>query len=469
LGAAIVAVAMAAVEGTIVATAMPTIVRDLGGLRWFSWVFAAYFLTQAVTIPIYGRLADVHGRKKVFFAGVGLFLIGSTLCGFARGMTALIAFRALQGIGAGGVQPIATTIVGDLCTPHERARMNGYMSSAWGVSAVIGPLLGALLLQHWTWSVVFWINIPLGVACILAFALCLHEKVAPRDHRIDYLGALLLTAGVGALMLALVMSDVLRPASLAAIVAAGALVLGALALHERRAPEPIVPLALWRIRAIAVGNGANFAIGMLAMGVTAFIPTYVQSVAGGSALVAGAALGAMSVAWTSASIVAGRALPHLTYRRAAVIGVAVAVLGGAAFALLEPPRGAAWAAFAAALLGLGVGFCNNVFIVATQSSVGWERRGAATASNLFMRQVGQAVGTSLFGAVFNLVALRGASSAAAVGRAAIARGLHDVYILVGIVALALLAVALQMPAGLGLGGDGYAGVARPGSSSGSPA
>lgn len=457
---------MAAVEGTIVATAMPTIVADLGGIRWFSWVFAAYFLTQAVTIPIYGKLADLYGRRNVFFTGVGIFLIGSVLCGFSRGMTMLIAFRALQGLGAGGVQPIAVTIVGDLCTPHERARVQGYISATWGVAAVLGPVLGALLLQRWTWAAVFWINVPIGLVCIAAFALFLREDVVRRAHRVDYAGSILLALGVGGIMFALVMAGSLPAGVLAGTVVAAVALLVVLFLHERRAAEPVVPIALWRLRPIAVANGVNFGIGMIAMGVTAFVPTYVQGVLGESALVGGIALGAMSVGWTTASVIAGRLMHRTTYRRGAAFGAVVLVAGGAALAALVPPHGAWWASAAATVLGLGCGFTNNVFIVSTQSSVGWEQRGAATAANMFMRQVGQAVGTSAFGAVFNVVLFRSAPGVVDVlhGHAAeVAAALHDVFVLVGVTAVAILLTTLGMPRHLGLA------TVETGSSSGSPA
>ena len=204
LAAALMATFMPAVESTIVATAMPTIVADLRGFALFSWVFAAPLLTMAVTIPLYGRLADIYGRKRVFFVGTGIFLVGTTLCGFARSMVLLVLFRALQGIGSGAIQPIAATIVGDIYSPAERARVQGAISSVFGVAAIIGPALGAFLVQHVHWSVVFWVNLPVGAVSITMFALFLHEGVERREHRIDYLGGALLVLGIGALMLALV-------------------------------------------------------------------------------------------------------------------------------------------------------------------------------------------------------------------------------------------------------------------------
>jgi len=198
MAAVLLAIFMVAIDAYIVATAMPTIVSDLGGFHLFSWAFAAFLLAQAVTIPIYGRLADLYGRKRVFFAGTSLFLLGSALCGLAWGMLPLVLFRALEGIGAGAIQPIATTIVGDIYTPVERARMQGYVSGMFGVAAVIGPTLGAFVVEHVSWSLVFWVNIPIGIATFIMFGLYLHENREPRRHSIDYLGSALLMLGASA-------------------------------------------------------------------------------------------------------------------------------------------------------------------------------------------------------------------------------------------------------------------------------
>ena len=210
LAACLMATFMAAVESSIVATAMPTIVADLGGFNLFAWVFAVYLLTQAVSIPVYGRLADIYGRKKVFYFGAGLFLVGSTMCGFAGNMVALILFRALQGFGAGGVQPIATTILGDIYTPTERAHVQGLVSSVFGVAAVLGPLLGAFLVEQVSWQLVFWVNLPIGVAAIVMIATFLTEPTERHPRRIDYLGSLLLMVAITALMLVLVQGAACR-------------------------------------------------------------------------------------------------------------------------------------------------------------------------------------------------------------------------------------------------------------------
>lgn len=477
LAAAMMAIFMAAVESTIVATAMPSIVADLGGFSLFSWVFTAYLLPQAVTIPIYGRLADLYGRKRVFFAGASLFLVASTLCGFARTMAALIGLRGLQGLGAGAIQPIATTIVGDIYSPAERARAQGYISGVFGVAAIIGPALGAFLVEHGSWSVVFWINVPIGLAAFVMFALFLHEHLHPRRHQVDYWGSVLLTLGAGALMTALVQAAHLSWTAIAGLMAVAAAALTALVAHERRTAEPMLALKLWRNRFIAVGNLGGLALGAVMMGVTAFLPTYVQAVLGGSAKAAGLVLAAMSITWTLGSIVGGRLMIRTSYRLTATLGALALVAGALALIALEPPRGLGWASAAAMLVGLGMGFCNTTFLVSIQASVGWGERGVATSSTMFMRIVGQAVGAASFGAILNLGVHRYAPEAESVinrlmgptlreglGATEIARltgavamALHEVYLAAGLLSLLTIILTLWLPSGLGPSGHGVRG------------
>lgn len=468
LAAALIATFMAAVESSIVATAMPTIVGDLGGFRLFSWVFAAYLLAMAVTVPIYGRLADIYGRKRVFFVGTGIFLVGTTLCGLSRTMVALVAFRAVQGAGAGAIQPISSTIIGDIYTPAERARVQGYLSSVFGVSAVVGPALGAFLVEHVHWALVFWVNLPIGAASIAMFAVYLPERIERRPRRIDYLGALLLIVGVGSPMLALVQARTLDGGTLAALVGLGVAALLALGLHETRAPEPMVPFRLWRNRVIALANIGIFGSGATMMTVSAFLPTYVQGVMGRSPGMAGLALGAMSVSWMFASFAAGRLMIRTSYRLAAGLGGLALFAGAAMLTRLEPSSGVAWAAAGSLVMGVGMGCCNTSFLVSIQASVGWSERGVATGANMFMRMIGQSFGAALGGAILNfgvfrrvpgtpdavnrllqpglrhdLAAVEAARLAGAVGAA-----LHEVYLVTMVIAVLTLIVALAFPPGL---------------------
>ena len=468
LAAAMMAIVLTATEGSIVATAMPTIVADLGGFDLFSWAFAVFLLTQAVSIPIYGRLADQYGRKPVFFVGASLFLVASLLCGLAWGMGSLIFFRALQGAGAGAIQPIATTIVGDIYTPAERARVQGYLSGVFGAAAVCGPPLGALLVEHASWSFVFWINLPIGAVSFAMLALFLHERREVQEHRIDFAGSALLSLGAGALMLVMMQAHSLSLGAISALTAGGALALILLARLEQRAPEPMFPAALWRTRVIALGNLGGFTNGAVVMAVSGYLPTYVQGAMGESVLSGGMALAASSISWALASVAAGRLIVRTSYRLAAVIGGLSLIAGSVMLAALEPSRGLAWAIAGSFVIGIGMGFCNTAFVVSIQASVDWNQRGVATSSFMFMRIVGQSVGAVVFGAVLNFDLYRRAPEAAdlvnrllnpglrrGLGSAelaylsdAIASSLHLVFVLACVAAVVTLVLAWALPAAL---------------------
>ena len=393
---------MASVESTIVATAMPTIVADLGGLKFFAWTFGVFFLGQAITIPIYGRLSDIYGRKRMLYIAITVFLVASIACGFARSMATLIAFRALQGLGAGGIQPVATTIIGDVFTPVERAKYQGYLSSVWGISAVIGPLLGALLLRF-TWSAIFWINVPIGILCVLAFAIFYDERHTAHPGGVNF-RSLLLT---------------------------------------------LLPLRLLRNHVIAIANVGTFLIGATVMGVVMNSPP--RRGDGATALVAGIAVATQSVFWTFGSIVAGRIMLRTSYRVAATVGACPLLVGSYMLFALSPAHGPWWADAAAAAMGLGFGMTNITFLVSTQNTVGREDRGSATASILFMRNAGQAAGTGLLGAAFNfgLAAYSEVQHANPAHYAqTLARGVHNVYAVTGLLAIGLFFIALRLPKGL---------------------
>jgi EmrB/QacA subfamily drug resistance transporter len=459
---------MAAVEATIVGTAMPTIVGDLGGFHLFSWVFAAYLLAQAASTPIYGRLSDIYGRKRVFFAGATLFVVSSAVCGFAWGMLPLIIFRFVQGLGAGAIQPIAWTIIGDLYGPADRARMQGWLSSVFGTSAIAGPALGALIVEHLHWSLVFWINLPIGIATIVMLAVLLDERVQPGRRRVDYPGAALLMLGIGAVMIVLVQRETLGAGALIALTAIGVAALAALAWHETHVAEPIVPFKLWRQPMIAIGNFGAFFLGAMMMCNAAYMPAYVQGAMGRSPAVAGLVLGVSSVIWTLGTFLGGRLMIRASYRAAGVAGSLVMLLGTAVSLALWPESGAAFAAFAVATLSLGMGICNTTFIVSVQTAVGWGDRGATTGANLFMRTIGQSLGAALFGAVLSAgvsydvpeagdtinqllqPGMRGTIPAELVARlsAALGSAMHSAYLIVGCLGLVILVLAARIPAGL---------------------
>ena len=466
--AACLAVFMVSVEGTIVATAIPTIVGDLGGLRLFSWVFGIYFLTQAVTIPIYGRLADIYGRKPLMLVGVTLFLIGSILSGFAHSMIMLIVYRGLQGLGAGGVMPLALTIVGDIYTGKERAQVQGYLSSVWGISAVGGPLLGAFLINHAGWPTIFWLNVPFGILCIFVIVQYFHETIERHAQTIDYAGSILLATGAGSLMFVLVMLGNIPIALAIGLSIAAVILIVALIVHELRTEHPMMPLRLFHMRVIGVANAGNFAIGAQSIGLTAFLPTYVQGSMGLSAIMAGTCLGLTSLSWTVGSLIASRLLSRMSFRATALTGGAMLILGSAILISLEPYRGIWWAFAGATMLGFGFGYVNLVFTVTTQSAVGWDQRGAVTASNQFMRMLGGAIGTAAFGAVFNLgLYARLADAGDVVTRmmdpvkrsgiapvdveryaAAMAASLHGIFLIIGVLGIIVVLLAATLPSKL---------------------
>ncbi len=409
LMACLLATFMAAIEGTIVATAMPGVVADLGGFNRYSWVFSAFLLAQTVSIPVFGRLSDAYGRKVAFRAGTSLFVLGSALCGFAPSIMWLIGFRVVQGIGAGGVQPIVMTICGDLYSPVERAMVQGLVSSVFGVAAVGGPLLGVALVDHGAWPVVFWIAIPIGIASIAGVELFLSEQIVPQHHQVDYAGAALLAVSASALLLLLVEGGGLPRWAICAAIAVGipaAIVLG---WHELHTPQPMLPVELLRQRMIGVGCLANAAVSSVMMAISAFLPAYVQSVMGGTALAGGLVLGAMSLTWAAASVLTGQLMRKGNVRNVAVLGALALVAGSLVLASATPAWGLAATTAGSLVVGAGMGLCNTVLIVSIQASVGWGQRGAATSAILFARFIGQVLGVASFGAVLNATLLKGAS------------------------------------------------------------
>ncbi len=400
--------ALAALDSTIVGTAMPTIVATLGGLALYSWVVSAYLLTSTTTVPLYGRLADLYGRKPVFLFGIAVFLLGSALCGLASTMEALIAFRAVQGLGAGAVQPMAMTIIGDAFGIERRAKMQGFFAAVWGASSVVGPALGGVIVTYLAWGWIFYVNVPVGLAAIAMLAANYHEKVEHQRRSVDWLGALLLTAGVSVLLLALQevgqAGGARRGAGL--LVAALAL-LTVFVVNEARVAEPIVPLHLFRQRVIGVGYLATFVAGATQFGVSSYVPLFVQGAMGGSALSVGAVLAPMTIAWPIASITSGRLILKLGYRPPLIAGMAATVVGCLGLLLLHPAASQAQITATVALIGAGMGLTSSPLIIAIQGAVAWNQRGIATSLNQFARTIGGSFGVALMGALLNFELGRG--------------------------------------------------------------
>jgi MFS family permease len=467
LAAAIGSILISSIESYIVATVMPQIVGELGGFDLFSWVFTAYLLTQAVTIPIYGRLADIHGRKPMLLIAVGLFLLGSILAGFSWNMVSLIAFRIVQGVGSGGIVPITQTVIGDLYSPVERAKLQGYLSSVWAIGSIIGPLLGAFLIAHTIWPMVFWVNVPIGATAMVMMALWLNEPPRQRQRRIDYYGSALMMSGSGVLMFALVQATRLGAGTVLALLAVAAVLLALFVRNEARTTEPMLPVGLLRNRIIGAGALGCTALGAIIMGASAFLSLYVQGVMGRSAMIAGIVLMTPSVAWPIGSILGGWLMVRTSYRTTTIVGAAPLIIGSLVLIALDPALGPLFAGTGAGLIGVGMGLTNNTFTVATQGSVGRAERGVATSTISFARQVGQALGAAVFGGTVNAyLASQGASeeivdrimdpvlrrgvAADVLGplTQAIADGLHHVYIIITLLGLAVLATAWLLPVGL---------------------
>jgi len=399
-----IATSLVALDATIIATVVPSIVRDVGGFSQFPWLFSIYLLTQAVSVPLYGKLADLVGRRPVLLVGIGVFIAGSILCGVAWSMPTLIIARAVQGLGAGAVLPMIITVVGDLYSVEERARVQGYIASVWGASAVVGPALGGIFADYLNWRWIFFLNVPLGALAVWALWRSFAESVVRRRHRLDLAGALLLVVGWSAVILGLLEGGVAWSwDSLIsyAVFAVGGVALLMFLFVEQRAEEPVLPLWVLRRRVLVGGNLTSAAIGVVLIGLVSYVPTYVQGVLGTGAVVAGFAVAAMTIGWPIAAALSGRLYLRIGFRDTAVLGSGVVVAGAVLVALLGL-RSSVWAVAAACfVVGVGLGLCSVPTLVAAQSSVGWEQRGVVTATNLFCRNLGSAVGVAVFGAIAN--------------------------------------------------------------------
>ncbi len=390
---------LASMEGTVVATAMPTIVGQLGGLSIYSWVFAIYLLASTTTVPIYGKLSDLYGRKRVFSAAMLLFLGGSILCGTAQTMEQLIFFRAVQGLGAGGVLPLAFTIVGELFSLEQRSRLQGLFSGVWGVSSIIGPLIGGFLVDQASWHWVFLINIIPGslalILVLLAWKDGVHRLVPSGKVAVDYPGAALLT--MGALTLLLGLNEL---GSVAAIwlLAASAILFATLYLVERRTADPILPLGLFRDRLFSASLAHGLLSGWAMFGSINYVPLFVQAVLGTSATEAGIALAPMSLSWTFASIFGARLLLKTGYRTLALAGMVFLVAGTYLMSTISGQSSELLIMLYLGLMGIGMGISVPAFLIAVQSTVRKDALGTATSTLQFARNIGGTLGVSILGA-----------------------------------------------------------------------
>lgn len=392
---------MVAVEATIVSTAMPQIVAQLGGLHLYSWVFSSFLLSQTALTVVFGKLADLYGRKPVMLIGIAIFLVGSVLAGFAWSMPAMIVFRLIQGIGAGAIQPVTLTIVADLYPARERGRIQGYLASIWAISAVLGPMVGGLIIRDLSWAWIFWINIPIGLASAAGFIVFLHEKERHTRPTIDIAGATLFTIAIASLMMALTDAGVSENSR--ASLAFGMFCVSAVlfVLQERRAVDPMISFALWGHRPIAAANAATVLAGMALMGLTTFLPMYVQGVLHRSPVVAGLTLTMMMLGWPAGATLAARSFHRFGLRRILICGSVFLPVGAVVFVLLTPASSPVFAAAGSLVMGFGMGIASVSSLVLIQEIVEPLQRGSATASNLFSRNLGSTLGATMFGAVLN--------------------------------------------------------------------
>jgi EmrB/QacA subfamily drug resistance transporter len=394
VGALVLCVFMAALEATVVATAMPTVITELGGFHYYGWVTAGYLLASTVSVPIYGKLADLYGRKPWLLVGIGFFLVGSMASGLSRGIFELVAFRVVQGLGAGAMLPLSLTIVGDIYSFENRGKVQGFFSGVWGVSAIVGPLIGGAIVASLSWRWVFYLNVPLGIGAAALLLLAFREDVQTRQGRIQWLSALCLTAGSTMLLAS---AEGARGAIFLPIAVA---LLAGFVRSEQRADEPILPMALFRERLFVVASVLTTVLGGIMMGTLTYLPLFVQGVLGGSPTEAGASITPMLVVWPITSAVIGRLLARLGFRTPVVTGavlVAIASLG-LAFTVKEKTS-TLWLHVFTGAFGAGMGMAVPSTLIAVQTSVRWAERGAATASSMFFRTMGGALMVGALGSV----------------------------------------------------------------------
>lgn len=409
--AIMVSIGLAALDTTILSTAVASIVDELGGFRDFPWLFSIYLLAQTVTVPLYARLADMFGRKPLILFGISVFLIGSILCGLATDMLALIVFRGIQGLGAGAIQPIARTISGDVFAVQERPRVQGYIGLVWAFASIAGPTIGGLFSQFLTWRAIFFVNIPL---CVLAAVLLwrnFQENVERRPHRIDYTGAVVLTAMLSLVLLGLLEGGVAwawdSPTSFALFGSAATLAV-VFVLVERRATEPVLPVRVVLRRVVLTTSLTAAVIGMLLVGLSSYLPTYLQGAYAVDPVWAGLVVAPVMIGWSISTRLSGHLYLRFGFRTSVLLGAAITA---AAFTLLAMTLHLGLPVLVATIcfvVGLGLGLMASPSLIMAQASVPWNERAVVTGTNSFMRTLGSTIGVAILGSVANAVIANGA-------------------------------------------------------------
>jgi EmrB/QacA subfamily drug resistance transporter len=450
-----VTLALAALDQTIVATALPRIVGDLGGITQYSWVFTAYMLTSTVTVPLYGKLGDVYGRKRLFLLSIVVFLIGSALCGAAQSMTQLVVFRAIQGIGAGGLFPLSLAVIGNIVPPRDRGRWQGLIGAVFAASSIVGPAVGGFIVDNTTWRWVFFVNLPVGGLALLVISLTMPRRAPLTEHAIDWLGAGILAAGTGSLLLGLVWGGRQYPwgsGHVVAALAAAALLLVVFGLVERRAPEPILPFDVLRNPIVAGSVACMALVGMAMFGTISYVPLFVQGVIGTSATSSGVVLTPMILGAVCTSVLTGQLVSRTgRYRWNAVLGPVVLTAAMLLLWRMNVSTTNGEAARNMVIAGIGIGSMMQVFVLSVQNAVPRSRIGSATALTQFGRQMGATLGITIMGVLVNHGLPRGVAAGGEgtqvhrlppALRSGLAGAIHPAFLVAACVAAAVWVIAV---------------------------
>ena len=444
---------LAALDQTIVSTALPKIVSDLGGLSQYSWVFTAYMLATTVTVPLYGKLGDKYGRRPLFLGAIAIFLVGSALCGLAQNMTELVVFRAVQGLGAGGLFPLAMATVGVIVPPRDRGRYQGLIGAVFAAASIVGPAVGGFIVDNASWRWVFYVNLPVGGIALLVIAVTMPRRATRQEHSIDWLGAALLAAGTAALLLGLVWGGREYPwlsVEVLGALAAAAVLVALFALVERRVAEPILPFELLRSPVVSASVACMLLVGMAMFGTIAFVPLFVQGVIGTSATSSGVVLTPLMLGAVGMSMVSGQWVSRTgRYRPNAIVGPIILGAGMLLLWRMSPATTSGEAARDMVVAGIGLGLMMPVFVLSVQNSVPIRSIGIATALTQFGRSIGATLGVTLMGVIVNQGLPSAAQSQGAAlhrlpprARAQLADALHPAFLTASLVCALVLVIVL---------------------------